>query len=68
MLRKKTIMELEKALKQWSKKKAQLVATLSLVKELHGKASDAIKCQGAVSEKNRSMMPSGSVTKIEKSI
>ena len=68
MLRKKTSMELEKALKQWSAKKAQLVATLILVKELHGKARDAIKCQGAVSEKKRLINPSGSVTKTEKSI
>lgn len=41
---------------------------LSMIKELYGKARNAMKGQGAVSDKERSMIPSGSVTKTEKSV
>jgi hypothetical protein len=39
-----------------------------MVKELYGKARDYFKGEGSVTDKERSMIPSGSVTKTEKSV
>jgi len=41
---------------------------LSMAKELYGKARDYFKGEGSVTDKERSMLPSGSVTKTEKSV
>jgi hypothetical protein len=53
---------------QYNRELEDAMNPLSMAKELYGKARNYLKGQGSVTDKERSMIPSGSVTKTEKSV